>query len=82
MPDFFPFPPHPVRNTRAATYVVIASLSRILQEIVSACFFLLLTLVWVSCRPLSANSLFFLKKDVCLGLNCTLVFLGLHDNLC
>lgn len=81
VPDFFPFPPHPVRSTRAATGVVIASLSRILQVMVSVCFFPLLTLVLVSWRPLSADSLFFLKGSLFRAELYT-GFHGLHDNLC
>lgn len=53
---------------------VIASLSRMLQVMVSICFFLLLTLVLVfadPCLPILYSSL----KAVCLGLNCTLFFM-------
>ena len=78
---FSPFPPHPVRSSRAAAYVVRASLSRILQVMVSVSFFLLLTLVLVSWRPLSADSLFFLKGSLFRAELYT-VFHGLHDSLC
>lgn len=41
--------------------MITAQLSGVLQVMVSVCFSLLSALVLVSCRPFSADSLFFLK---------------------
>ena len=73
MPDFSPSH-HTQLGASELLMSVIASLSRMLQVMVSVCFFLLLTLVLVfadPCLPILYSSL----KAVCLGLNCTLFFM-------